>query len=33
MTSGASLYTAAQVLRDAGAVHVTAVVFARTAPA
>jgi predicted amidophosphoribosyltransferase len=33
MTSGASLYTAARVLRDAGAVHVTAVVFARTAPA
>lgn len=33
MTSGASIYTAAQVLRDAGAVHVTAVVLARTAPA
>jgi ComF family protein len=33
MTSGASLYTAAQVLRDAGAVQVTAVVLARTAPA
>jgi ComF family protein len=33
MTSGASLYTAAQALRDAGAAHVTAVVFARTAPA
>ena len=32
MTSGASLYTAAQVLRDAGAAHVTAVVLARTAP-
>jgi ComF family protein len=33
MTSGASLYTAAQVLRDAGAAQVTAVVLARTAPA
>ncbi len=33
MTSGASIYTAAQVLRDAGASHVTAVVLARTAPA
>jgi ComF family protein len=33
MTSGASLYTAAQALRDAGAAHVTAVVLARTAPA
>lgn len=31
MTSGASLYTAAQALRDAGATHVTAVVLARTA--
>jgi len=30
MTSGASIFTAAQVLRDAGAVHVSAVVFART---
>ncbi len=30
MTSGASLFTAAQALRDAGAVHVTAIVFART---
>lgn len=30
MTSGASLHTAAQVLRDAGAAHITAVVFART---
>ena len=30
MTSGASLYTAAQALRDAGAAHVTAVVLART---
>ncbi|MBS0454305.1 MAG: ComF family protein [Proteobacteria bacterium] len=30
MTSGASLFTAAQVLRDAGAVHVAAIVFART---
>lgn len=33
MTSGASLYTAAQALRDAGAAHITAVVFARTAAA
>ena len=33
MTSGASLYTAAQALRDAGAAHITAVVLARTAPA
>lgn len=33
MTSGASLYTAAQALRDAGAAHITTVVFARTAPA
>jgi len=31
MTSGASLYTAAQALRDAGAAHITAVVLARTA--
>ncbi len=30
MTSGASLYTAAQVLRDAGAAHITALVLART---
>ena len=30
MTSGASIFTAAQVLRDAGAAHVSAVVFART---
>jgi ComF family protein len=33
MTSGASLYTAAQVLRDAGVAHITAVVLARTAHA
>jgi len=33
MTSGASLYTAAQALRDAGATHITAAVFARTAAA
>ncbi|MDQ3059525.1 MAG: ComF family protein [Pseudomonadota bacterium] len=33
MTSGASLFEAAQVLRDAGAATVTAVVLARTAPA
>jgi ComF family protein len=33
MTSGASLYTAARALRDAGAAHITAVVLARTAPA
>ncbi|WP_068831570.1 ComF family protein [Polaromonas jejuensis] len=33
MTSGASLFTAAQALRDAGAAHITAVVLARTAPA
>ena len=33
MTSGASLFTAAQALRAAGAVHITAVVLARTAPA
>jgi ComF family protein len=30
MTSGASLFAAAQALREAGAAHVTAVVFART---
>jgi ComF family protein len=30
MTSGASLFTAAQVLRQAGAAHITALVFART---
>ncbi len=30
MTSGASLFSAAQALRDAGAAHVTAVVLART---
>lgn len=30
MTSGASLFTAAQVLREAGAAHVAAIVFART---
>ena len=30
MTSGASLYSAAQVLRDAGAARITAVVIART---
>lgn len=33
MTSGASLFEAAQALRDAGAATVTAVVLARTAPA
>ena len=34
MTTGASLFAAAQVLRDAGAAHITAIVFARTdAPA
>ena len=33
MTSGASLYSAARALRDAGAAHITAVVLARTAPA
>ena len=33
MTSGASLFSAAQVLRDAGAAHITAVVLARTAAA
>ena len=30
MTSGASIFTAAQALRDAGAGHITAVVLART---
>jgi ComF family protein len=30
MTSGASLHTAAKALRDAGAVHISAVVLART---
>lgn len=30
MTSGASLFTAAQALRDAGAAHITALVIART---
>ncbi|UUZ74810.1 hypothetical protein LP414_21690 [Polaromonas sp. P1(28)-13] len=30
MTSGASLFTAAEALRAAGAAHVTAVVLART---
>ncbi|SFM76260.1 ComF family protein [Variovorax sp. OV329] len=30
MTSGASLFAAAQVLRDAGAAHVAGIVFART---
>lgn len=30
MTSGASLFTAAQALRDAGAAHITGVVLART---
>jgi ComF family protein len=30
MTSGASLHTAAQVLRQAGAAHISAVVLART---
>ncbi|WP_309678408.1 ComF family protein [Polaromonas sp.] len=33
MTSGASIFTAAQALRDAGAAHVTAVLLARTAQA
>ena len=33
MTSGASLFAAAQALRDAGAAHITAVVLARTEPA
>jgi ComF family protein len=32
MTSGASLFTAAAELKSAGASHVTAVAFARTAP-
>ncbi|MET3443072.1 ComF family protein [Variovorax paradoxus] len=32
MTSGASLFSAAEVLRLAGAAHVTAIVFARTDP-
>ncbi len=31
MTSGASLYTAARALREAGAAHITALVLARTA--
>jgi ComF family protein len=31
MTSGASLYSAANALRSAGAAHITALVFARTA--
>jgi predicted amidophosphoribosyltransferase len=30
MTSGASLHAAANVLRQAGAAHITALVFART---
>jgi predicted amidophosphoribosyltransferase len=30
MTSGATLFTAAAVLRQAGAAHITAMVFART---
>ncbi len=30
MTSGASLFTAASVLKEAGAAHVTAIAFART---
>lgn len=30
MTSGASLFTAARVLREAGAAHIAAIVFART---
>ena len=33
MTSGASVFAAAQALRDAGAAHVSAVVLARTAAA
>ena len=33
MTSGASMFSAAQALRDAGAAHITTVVLARTAPA
>jgi len=32
MTSGASLYTAARVLRQAGAAHIGALVLARTDP-
>ncbi len=32
MTSGASIFTAAEVLRAAGATHITAVVLARTPP-
>jgi len=32
MTSGASLFAAAQVLRTGGAAHITAVVLARTDP-
>ncbi|MGH8848058.1 MAG: ComF family protein, partial [Polaromonas sp.] len=30
MTSGASLFTATQALREAGAAHITALVLART---
>jgi len=30
MTTGASLFAAAQVLREAGAAHITGLVFART---
>jgi predicted amidophosphoribosyltransferase len=33
MTSGATIFSAAAVLRQAGAAHVTAVVVARTADA
>lgn len=32
MTSGASLFAAAQVLRTGGAAHITAIVLARTDP-
>lgn len=32
MTTGASLFEAAQTLRTAGATHITGLVFARTAP-
>lgn len=32
MTSGASLFAASEVLRTAGAAHITAVVLARTDP-
>jgi ComF family protein len=32
MTSGTSVFAAAQVLRDGGAAHITALVFARTDP-